>query len=279
MRTTLLEAALDAARRGWPIFPVWPMVRYGEGTFACSCNKTVRCDHPGKHPMGNLVARGLHDATTDEKRIRHWWTSAPNANIAMVTGHGRVVLDVDPRHGGEKTLITLEQKHGPLPDTWSTTTGGGGRHLFFAAEVRVRNSAGKIGPGVDLKGDRGYVILPPSGHVSGQNYAWQRRPDETVLALLPAWLLTATAAPLSGAATPTTTWRERVSNSVDEGGRNDAVTRLAGHLLRRAVDPLVVLEMLLGWNALRCRPPLEDDEITDIVARITERELKRRGSL
>jgi hypothetical protein len=275
----MLDGALDAARRGWPVFPVWPIVRYGEGKFACSCNKTSRCEHPGKHPIGTLVARGLLGATTDEKLVRHWWASAPTANIGMATGRDRVALDIDPRHGGDKTLATLEEKHGALPDTWSTITGGGGRHLFFGAEVEVRNSAGKIGPGVDLKGDRGYVILPPSGHLSGRSYTWQRRPDETALASLPAWLLTAAAAPTSGAATPTSTWRDRVCNGVDEGGRNDAVTRLAGHLLRRAVDPLVVLEMLLGWNALRCRPPLADGEITDIVARITERELKRRGSL
>jgi hypothetical protein len=173
----------------------------------------------------------------------------------------------------------LEHKYGPLPDTWSTATGGGGRHLFFASEIVMRNSAGKIGPGVDLKGDRGYVILPPSGHVSGRSYTWQLRPDEVALAPLPAWLLTATADRSCSAATSVGTWRDRVRNGVDEGGRNDAVTRLAGHLLRRTVDPLVVLEMLLGWNALRCRPPLADGEITEVVARITERELKRRGSL
>jgi Bifunctional DNA primase/polymerase, N-terminal/Primase C terminal 1 (PriCT-1) len=279
MMSTMLDAALDAARRGWPVFPVWPVVHYGQAKFACSCHKTIRCEHPGKHPLATLVARGLLDATTDEERVRHWWASVPTANIGMVTGDGRVVLDVDPRHGGDKTLAALEQTHGSLPNTWSTRTGGGGRHLFFAAELEVRNSAGKIGPGIDVKGQRGYVILPPSGHVSGTCYVWQRRPDETGLAPLPGWLLTAIAAPRSGAATPVGTWRERVCNGVDEGGRNDAVTRLAGHLLRRSVDPLVVLEMLLGWNATRCRPPLAEDEIIGIVARITERELERRGSL
>jgi bifunctional DNA primase/polymerase-like protein/primase-like protein len=279
MTTTLLEAALEAARRGWPVFPVWPVVHYGEGKLACYCGKTSRCEHPGKHPIGTLVARGLLNATTNEELVRHWWTAVPTANIGMATGRGRIVLDIDPRHGGDKTLAGLEQKHGTLPDTWSTVTGGGGRHVFFAAELEVRNSAGKIGTGVDLKGDRGYVILPPSSHVCGRTYAWQRRPDETGLAPLPAWLLTAAVGPPSGAATPTSTWRDRVRDGVDEGGRNDAVTRLAGHLLRRAVDPLVALEILLGWNALRCRPPLADGEITDIVARITERELKRRGSL
>ena len=67
-------------------------------------------------------------------------------------------------------------------------------------------------------------------------------------------------------------------NEVTEGRRNDTLARLAGHLLRRWVDPLVTLEFLLTWNAMRCRPPLDESEVFTIVNSIAGRELKRRGS-
>jgi hypothetical protein len=97
---------------------------------------------------------------------------------------------------------------------------------------------------------------------------------------MPAWLLSALRQPQAAkAATPAATWRELVKHGVGEGRRNDAITRLAGHLLRRDVDPLVTFEMLLTWNVARCRPPLDEEEVARIVARITEREFKRRGEV
>ena len=100
--------ALEYASRGWPVFPVH--VPAGGG---CSCGNPG-CEHVGKHPR---TQHGLLDATTDEATIRQWWTDWPDANIGFATGaaSGIVVLDIDPRHGGDKTLAGWERQHGLLP--------------------------------------------------------------------------------------------------------------------------------------------------------------------
>jgi hypothetical protein len=270
----MLDAALAYARLGLPVFPVWPVVQYRENKFCCSCGKTLRCENPGKHPMGRLVPRGLNDATTDEAQVRHLWACRADANIGIATGRV-VVLDIDPRHDGDKTLADLEQKHGAITTTWRVATGGGGVHLYFNPDREVRSNAGALGPGLDVRGTGGYVIAPPSVHVSGNPYTWERAPEQTAMAPLPAWLLASSRA-IVKAATPAASWRALVAGGVGEGHRNDAVTRLAGHLLRREVDPLVTFEFLLTWNAARCRPPLDETEVAGIVARIAERELRRR---
>jgi len=268
----MLDAAIAYARRGLPVFPIWPVVQFDDDRFACCCGKGLRCESPGKHPMARLVPHGLKDATTDAERVKHLWSCAPNANVGIATGLV-VVLDVDRR----EALAELESKHGPLPETWRATTGNG-EHVYFTSETEIRNSVGKIGGGLDIRGAGGYVVAPPSMHVSGKLYAWKIAPEQTSLAPLPAWLLAATHQLTSTkAATPVGTWRQVVKNGVGEGRRNDVITRLAGHLLRREVDPLVVFEMLLTWNAVRCRPPLEEGELAGIVARIAEREMRRRG--
>ncbi len=120
------------------------------------------------------------------------WERWPDANVAVVTGtvSGVAVLDVDPRSGGDETLARLEQRWGALPSTVEARSGGGGRHVWFAVEDEVPSAV--LGPGLELKAERGIVIAPPSVHASGGRYAWRpgRGPDEVVLAVLPAWLET-----------------------------------------------------------------------------------------
>jgi hypothetical protein len=99
----------------------------------------------------------------------------PDTGIAVRTGaeSGLVVLDVDPQHGGDDTLAELLAAHGVLPITVECFTGGGGRHIYFRHPGgEVRNSAGKVGPGLDIRGDGGYVVAPPSPHPSGRRYEW-----------------------------------------------------------------------------------------------------------
>jgi hypothetical protein len=104
-----------------------------------------------------------------------------------------VVLDVDPDHGGLKTLADLEEIHGVLPETSTVRTGGSGRHIWFAHPGgRVANSTGRLGPGLDVRGDGGYVIVPPSRHVSGARYIWA---SEAALAHPPDWLTITLRAP------------------------------------------------------------------------------------
>jgi hypothetical protein len=175
-----LAAALSYADRGWAVFPCNEPVASG-----CSCHRPG-CASPAKHPR---TIHGLRDASTDPERIARWWRRWPTANIGVQTGatSGLVVLDVDPDHEGLRTLADLQRQHGPLPPSPAVRTGGGGRHYWFAHPGQaVRNSAGRLGSGLDIRGDGGYVIAPPSRHITGGRYVWA---SEVALAPPPRWLL------------------------------------------------------------------------------------------
>jgi hypothetical protein len=272
---TTLDAALEYASRGLPVFPVYPVISFRD-RFVCFCDKGQRCKDAGKHPM---TQHGLKDATTDPAMVRRRWAAAPDANVAIVCSRNCVVLDVDPRHGGDVALDQLEQRHGSLPRTWTARTGGGGSHYYFQAEEDIRNSAGKVGHGIDIRGAGGYVIAPPSLHISGGSYEWAtgRAPGDAPLAIMPPWLVAATRSQTrrKAVATPATSWRELVRKGVPEGLRNATIARLTGHLLRRNIDPLVALELMIAWNARRCRPPLDEQEVQAIVNSIAASEYKR----
>ena len=188
---TMLPAALAYAQRlGWPVFPV-----HGISNGHCTCG-SVKCERPGKHPVGNLVPHGLKDASTDVEVINHWWRAAPWANIGVATGavSGLAVLDVDVIKGGDESLFDLERTHGKLPDTVMALTGSGGYHYLFAhpgSGVRIKNSVDNLGVGLDVRGDGGYIVVAPSLHIKGKQYTWEEscKPLVTPIAPLPAWLL------------------------------------------------------------------------------------------
>jgi hypothetical protein len=170
-----------------------------------------------------------------------------------------------------------QAQHSALPATVESITARG-RHIFFLCPGRpVRNSAGKLAPGVDVRGDGGYVLAPPSIHPTGKAYCWSVDSART-FAAAPDWLVTLIAKPASGAraSTQPSEWRELVKG-VAEGARDCTAARLAGYLLRRRIDPFVVLELLHSWNATRCTPPLPEKDIERIIESIAMRELRRRG--
>jgi hypothetical protein len=177
----LLEAALDYARRGWPVFPCHTITKDGR----CSCGKD--CGRSaGKHPR---TEHGLKDATTSEKIIRAWWRTWPDANIAMATGEkAPEVLDCDLKEhvSGLEMLADLQLRHGPLPETLAQVTGGGGRQYFFKPSGKIPNKVA-FALGLDTRGAGGYVIIPPSIHKSGKRYQWVN--GITDLADWPEWLL------------------------------------------------------------------------------------------
>jgi hypothetical protein len=131
----------------------------------------------GKQP---LTDHGFKDASNDPDQILVWWTDWPNANVAIAAETSRlVILDVDPKNGGDESLRALieELKIGRLlEETPKVRTGGGGLHYYFRAPDgdSVRCSAGKLGPGLDIRAAGGYVIAPPSVHPdTGQKYRWE----------------------------------------------------------------------------------------------------------
>lgn len=261
LMTSMSEAAHDYMGRGWSTIPIRPgdkrpLVRWEE----------FQHRRPGETEKGD------------------WFRIWPDAGIGVVTGaiSGLVVIDVDLRHGGDVSFEGLEREHGRIPMTVECRTGGGGRHLYFSHPGGlIRNKVGLAG-GVDLRGDGGYVVAPPSVHSSGIRYEWVegRSPGSAALAPLPEWVLREGVDESPRRGHPLAYWRRLVSDGVPAGERNNTIASLAGHLLRHKVDSTVVMELLLCWNRVRCRPPLGDEEVAAVVAsigRLHERDAEARG--
>lgn len=158
-----LDAALVYAQEGIPVFPV-----------------------NGKVPYAGT--RGFHEASVDLERLTWWWKRWPDANVAVPTGQTSrwIVLDIDGRHGGFASLHHLKamlqhrmndfhrMDHVPLLDTLTAQTGSG-YHLMFRppSTQEVRNTTEYAGlPGIDIRGEGGYVVVPPSLHPNGRRYLW-----------------------------------------------------------------------------------------------------------
>lgn len=237
----VLGAALDATSRGWHVFPVHSVRK----DRTCTCGKD--CASPAKHPV---TRRGLLDASGDPDTVTGWWRRWPWANLAIATGavSGIVVLDVDVDKGGNESLRQLESEVGPLQDTLTSHTGGGGVHLVYrhpGSPVKTRARA--YGAGLDIRGDGGYIVAPPSRHISGHGYTWD---DPSVpIAHFPAALserlrarqpqIPSTVVPLrrlgSGGTPYGLTALERLVDELlatTEGARNDTLNRITYRVAR-----------------------------------------------
>jgi Bifunctional DNA primase/polymerase, N-terminal/Primase C terminal 1 (PriCT-1) len=269
--TLMLQAALIYAGRGWRVFPCHTPTNGG-----CSCGNPT-CEHIGKHPRfhQNDLPHGLTNATNDAQQIRRWWTRWPDANIGIANGakSSLVVLDVDPDKGGSLTLEDLLTEHGSLPETVESLTGGGGRHLLFGDPgVEIKNSASKLGAGLDIRGDGGYIIAPPSLHETGCRYEWEvsSHPTDVPLAPMPAWLLTLVMA--SQRVHAAANGQDKVGEAITEGQRNTTLTSLAGTMRRRGFSEQAILVALLEENATQCQPPLADEEVRQIAKSVARYE-------
>lgn len=131
---------------------------------------------PGtKDPFKNSHA--YLDATTNPQRVAQWWRQHPRANIGIRPPAGVVVLDIDPRNGGDTELARMARFRGQLPETWTAHTGSGGFHMWYCAGDISDAIRGKLCTGVDLKHHHnGYVVAPPSIHPNGRPYEWVTPP-------------------------------------------------------------------------------------------------------
>lgn len=203
-------------------------------------------------------------ATCNTQMLNGWFDNYPDANIGIACGKrsGIIVLDIDAGHGGYESLTKLMNKYGILPETPISRTGNGGEHIFFKHPgVEIRNSAGKLGPGLDIRGDGGYVVAPPSLHPNGNEYEWV---VETDLADMPAWmieLLKETEKPK-----PET---QPGGDIVVEGGRNDYLTKMAGAMRRKGFSEDAIFSALQIDNREKCIPPLSDGEVYQIAKSVT----------
>jgi hypothetical protein len=237
------------------------------------------CQPSSKTPA---TAHGHLDSTRDFDIIGEWWRQNPDYNIAVATGRrsGFFAPDIDGPDA-EAALRKLETEHGALPPTIEAITARG-RHIYLKATVPIGNSVGKLAPGIDVRGDGGYVLVPPSVHPSGRRYCWSVDSADG-LADPPQWLIDKIVADKSTPngrhpRVPAVEWRRLAREGAAEGARNDTLTKLCGHLLSLPyIDAGLVLELLLSWNQTRCRPPLSDAEVATVFDSILSRELKKWG--
>lgn len=255
-------------RSGFPVIPIAPA-------------KKGRSD-TGKAPV---VGFSPKDPINDEKKALHCWGYVPSRGVAIPTGRtsGLAVLDIDPRHDGDASLAELEREFGSLPSTVESCTGGGGRHFFFAYPPEGLKTRVSLRPGIDLKGDGGYVVVPPSHHHSGGVYQWTdgRELGEGDLAPVPAWLVDLAAdqsvrAPSASTKTPSALFAAARNyaakwNVAQEGQRNEVAFRLSGHLAAHVTESsgerlskADILALVGEWND-RNSTPLEEAELSAAV--------------
>jgi hypothetical protein len=239
-------AALEYAGRGWAVFPV-------------KRDKTPRTEH------------GFKDATTDPQQIRVWWERWPDAGVGVRTGAGSglLVLDVDGEAGAD-ALRELERRHGEPPVTAAATTGGGGRHVYFAHPGGdIRNTAKKLGPGLDTRGDGGYVVGPPSAHESGGAYAWEsgRHPGDVGIAPPPGWMLghpgDRPGQEGQGAAGERSKLAELLRDPPAAGERNEWLAKVAGHHAK-AQEHRDAYDALVGQANHSLQEPLPEGEVAKL---------------
>lgn len=234
----MLKHAVRYAQLGIPVFP-------------CAANQKIPA-----------TANGFKDATCNLAEIRGW---DDGLNIGTPTGQRWWVLDIDTRHGGDESLMALQDTHGPIPATLTAKTPSGGSHMFFAADARAVNTASKLGPGLDTRGAGGYVLIEGS-FISGNPYQffdWDVFEEMVpALAKAPEWLMSAAFGAQQRKA------QSEPTGGVIEGGRNVYLTQHAGKLRRLGYSPDEILAALGALNVSRCRPHLSEQEVRTIAASV-----------
>lgn len=272
MESEMLKAALEYAAAGFRVFPIKPK---------------------DKKPLigGNWKAL----ATSDERIIRGWWEEHPNANIAIACGHMTkgdkfiTVVDMDNKPdknvNGFRSLYEWQKRNNaPLPETLSARSGSGGLHYYFYADKAYKNGVDILNDnsGVDTRSEGGYIIAPPSVHKCGNRYEWQNGFDISnmadggaVLDKLLTECETTTAAPvapnsgatdikpISGDITDRIAAKLRLD--FGEGGRNEAIHKLASSLQARGYSDGDIFELCTRANSERCTPPLPEREVQSAI--------------
>jgi len=227
------KAALDYAEQGIPVFPIWP-------------NK--------KNP---ITENGFKDATTDLTVINQWWDKYPDANIGAPTGaeSGWFVVDVDIKGGalGKESLAALTIKYGNLPDTKQHSTPSGGYHLIFRCpDHEVKSSAGKIGPGLDIRCDGGYIVAPPSVI---DDVRYEIADPNVQIVDAPEWIVDLAIAKKN---------LPVVGSLIAEGGRNAHIFTAALKCNVRNMTYEEAAKVVTEANK-NCCPPLDDKEVQSVL--------------
>lgn len=251
------EAALKYAEMGFAVIPVNPK---------------------NKHPY---TKQGSHDASKDPEVIKDWWFNHPHANVAIVTGKasGLVVIDEDydePKGiDGIHELKMWENENGKLPDTCTAVTGRGGYHLYYRIpeDAEFKNHISII-DGVDVRGEGGYVVAPPSIHANGKPYEWDDSPFENEITMIDDTVIKFLSIKDDSEGETSEDGTKQtfvVPEVIPEGKRNDTLFKLAASLWSsRRLSKEAVIAAVKVENNLKCNPPLPDDEIIRTVESATK---------
>lgn len=244
---SMYDAAIEYAKKGFAVFPL----KYRD-----------------KVP---LTRNGCKDATTDAAQIKAWWQKYPNANIGLATGSVSqnvfvIDLDIDEDRGidGYHSLEDWQREHGDFPETWTAITGRGGYHLYYRGNGRIKNRAGII-DGVDIRGNGGYVVAPPSIHKNGNRYEWEYSPDEFEIAKADnnvEYFLSHDNQKQGTAFT--------MPNIVAAGQRNQMLFRFACMMQAKGASDQSVFAATMAENESSCSPPLTEQEVRIIVSSATK---------
>lgn len=231
MESEFCEAALRYSRLGLCVIPLHPK---------------------SKEPM---FKNWPEIASSDAALITRWWRQNPRANVGIATGQKSrlFVFDVDIKNGGDDTFEALVGQHGKFPSTWQQITGTGGWHMFFRyPNFPVSNAAG-IFPGIDIRGNGGQVVAPPSIHPeTGKRYEWDGllEIEQAPLAEAPLWLLDTLQgksilpkAPLS------------LALRIPHGVQHQTLVSMAGMMRKLGLDADEIAPSLLKVNETRCEQP------------------------
>lgn len=247
---TTVEQALTYLSRGWAVFP---------------CRNKIP-----------LTAHGYKDASKDIDTVRRMFSEHKNANIAVATGKvsGIFVLDIDVKNGagGAESLMELEREFGELPHTAEALTWSGGRHIFFRYPEKGVGCKTGVRPGIDVRGDGGYVIAPPSV-IEGKSYEWEieHHPDETMIAEAPEWLLELLEE------------KQPVVDLSDKGAkitqnRNNTLMLMGVKLRKMGLEHAQIESMLQSINESRCSPTLPKKEVSNIAKSVARYEVAQSKS-
>lgn len=270
----MLDLALWYASQGVAVFPVKPK------------DKTP------------LIGAWQKKATCDETQIRDWWTQYPQANIGGHPRDDQVVLDVDGvDHGGDDGFESVEGYD--LPETFKCYTGSGGEHHWFRLPgseeewSTYKTTQARALPGVDLRGAKGYVVLPGSIHPNGKPYkldvdgqaveprTLDELPSLRGISEAPGWLLDLCRGTSTGQATKERgkakeTLQELLNNPPEEGGRNDWLTRVAGHYAHKYAQDRDKFDRCIADAGNKTTPPMDSDEVARVAESIWTTEQDRR---
>lgn len=218
----------------------------------------------GKRPK---TRNGCKDATTDAAQVKAWWQQWPGANIGIATGSRSggifvIDLDIDEDKGvdGYHTLEDWQRENGSFPETWMVITGRGGYHIYFKSDFEVRNRAGII-DGVDVRGEGGYVVAPPSIHSNGHRYEWEYPPEEYEIAKadnnVKFFLDNGKDKSIHGLSMP---------EIIGSGQRNTMIFKFACMMQAKGASDETIYAATLAENQSKCSPPLKEKEVRTLIS-------------